>query len=270
MKFKAACIQINCKDNIKVNIEKTIRYIREAAAAGADFITLPENAALIVSGVNKYGREKLIKDGQLFLKSIKAEAKKSKCWILIGSILVPATKNKFYNRSFLIDDKGNIAAKYDKIHLFDVILKNGESHKESAKNEYGKKAVITKTPWGKLGMTVCYDLRFPHLFRHLAEKGAYFITVPAAFTYYTGKAHWHTLLKARAIENTCYIIAPAQVGTHPGGRKTYGHSLIIDPWGKILADGMEKEGVITASIDTKYVKEIRGQLPSLKHTRTFN
>src|SRR5262249_22366962 len=153
----------------------------------------------------------------------------------------------------------------DKIHLFDVELANGERYGESARYARGNRLKIAKTPWGKIGLTICYDLRFPHLFRALAKKGAGIITVPAAFTRYTGEAHWHTLLRAGAIENTCYIIAPAMTGKHPGKRETFGHSLIIDPWGTILADGGIKEGVVLAEIDTDRIAEIRQTLPSLSH-----
>jgi predicted amidohydrolase len=191
--------------------------------------------------------------------------------MLIGSIHPPASPQKDWNCSLLLDDKGEIAAQYDKIHLFDVTLKGGETYRESDRMEAGDTAVLATTPWGKLGMTICYDVRFPHLYRTLAKAGADFLSVPSAFTFTTGSAHWHSLLRARAIENGCYVIAPAQCGTHPGGRRTFGHSLIVDPWGAVIAEGSEdKPGVISAVIDTGKIAEAREMIPSLQHDREFH
>jgi len=190
-------------------------------------------------------------------------------WLLF-CVAVKNDAQKLFNRSLMVDPHGRIIAQYDKIHLFDVDVPGGESHRESDNFDGGSKAILAELPATKLGMTICYDLRFPHLFRKLAKAGAEIIAVPSAFTYKTGEAHWHILLRARAIENSCFIIAPAQCGRHPSGRQTYGHSLIIDPWGKILAEGAEaEEGIITAEIDLEQVGKIRTSLPSLSADRSF-
>ena len=199
-----------------------------------------------------------------YLRGIKRLAKKYKKWILIGSLVIKTGKKKLVNRSVLINPKGKIHSYYDKIHMYDVVLSKKESYFESRTFVPGKKYKISKLPWGKLGMSVCYDLRFPNLYRNLAKKGSLFLSIPSAFTKTTGKRHWHSLLKARAIENFCYIFAPAQSGTHYNGRKTFGHSLIISPDGKIIKELSRKEGVITASIDPKMAKKLRLIIPSLK------
>jgi predicted amidohydrolase len=174
------------------------------------------------------------------------------------------------NRSFLIDPKGAVRARYDKIHMFDVDLGKGEVYRESKSYAAGTKAVTARLPWGRLGMTVCYDLRFPQLYRALAQEGADFLSVPSAFTRPSGSAHWHVLLRARAIETGCFVFAPAQCGVHEGGRKTYGHSLIVDPWGEVLADGGNEPGFITARIEPERVIEARRRIPSLDHDRRFS
>ncbi|HEY0901864.1 MAG TPA: carbon-nitrogen hydrolase family protein, partial [Micavibrio sp.] len=192
-------------------------------------------------------------------------------WIMAGSISVLLPEEKILNRSILIDAQGNIVADYDKIHLFDVDLPTGEVHRESAIVKPGTKATVAMTPWGKLGMAICYDLRFANLFRTLAKAGAAILTVPAAFTVPTGQAHWHTLLRARAIENGAFVLAPAQVGTHEGGRETYGHSLIIDPWGRILGEGDgQNPGIIMAELDLSAVKTAREAIPALLHDREYS
>jgi predicted amidohydrolase len=178
-------------------------------------------------------------------------------------------EGKVANRSFLLNDKGEIAATYDKIHLFDVDLPNGERYRESKNYVPGGTARLAETPWGPLGMSVCYDLRFPQLYRAYGQAGAFYLSIPAAFTKVTGEAHWHVLQRARAIENGCFVFAPAQCGKHDDGRTTFGHSLIIDPWGAILADGGTEPGVIVAEIDPAKVAEARGRVPSLRHDRAF-
>ena len=203
-------------------------------------------------------------DKDEYLRGIQRLAKKYKKWILIGSLVIKTGKKKLVNRSVLISSKGKIHSYYDKIHMYDVILSKKERYSESKTFIAGKKHQISRLPWGKLGMSVCYDLRFPNLYRNLAKKGSLFLSIPSAFTKTTGKRHWHSLLKARAIENFCYIFAPAQSGTHYNGRKTFGHSLIISPDGKIIKELNKKEGVITASIDPKMAKKLRLIIPSLK------
>jgi len=184
-------------------------------------------------------------------------------------LAVRANPERAANRSFLIAPDGNILASYDKIHMFDIELDGGESYRESANYQPGETAVISDLPWGRIGLTICYDVRFPALYRALAEAGASFITVPSAFTVRTGEAHWSTLLRARAIENGCFIFAAAQAGKHESGRETYGHSLIVDPWGEILAEGGVEPGVVLAKIDPAKVQSVRKSIPSLQHGRRF-
>jgi len=215
-------------------------------------------------GLNK---KELIKSATLmqkdyYLSGIKKLAKQYRKWILIGSLIIKE-KNKIKNRSVLINPKGKIEIYYDKIHMYDAILSKKEKYFESKIFLPGKKYKVTNLPWGKLGLSICYDLRFPNLYRRLAKKGSLFLSVPSAFTETTGKKHWHTLLKARAIENFCYIFAPAQGGKHYNGRKTYGHSLIISPDGKILKELKKIDGVITAEINPLYSKKLRKIIPSL-------
>ena len=200
----------------------------------------------------------------VYLIGIKYLAKKYKQWILIGSLIVKDSKKKLVNRSVLIDKNGKIRTYYDKIHMYDVILSKKEKYFESKTFKAGKKIKSYNLPWGKLGLSICYDLRFPNLFRKLSKSGSLFISVPSAFTETTGKRHWHSLLKARAIENFCYIFAPAQGGTHYNGRKTFGHSMIISPDGKILKELKKSEGVITTTVDAKLPIKLRSIIPSLK------
>jgi predicted amidohydrolase len=203
------------------------------------------------------------------LAGFREAAAKAGAWLLIGSIGVKVEGERLANRSYLIDNSGTVVAKYDKIHMFDVDLAGGESYRESATFRPGDRAVLAETPWGLLGMTICYDLRFPHLYRALAQAGAQFISIPAAFTRPTGSAHWHVLMRARAIETGCFVIAPAQCGEHAQGRKTYGHSLIVAPWGEVLADGGDDVGIVSAQIDTAKIGEVRRMVPSLQHDRPY-
>ncbi len=190
-----------------------------------------------------------------------------KIWLLIGSLSIKLEPTKAANRSFLFDPQGRIAARYDKIHMFDVEIPDGQSYRESATFRPGEEAVTADLPWGKLGLSICYDMRFPYLYRSLAHAGASFLAVPAAFTEFTGRAHWHVLLRARAIETGCFVFAPAQCGTHVADRRTYGHSLVVAPWGEVLADAGEEPGVITAHIDPARVTEARRMVPALSHDK---
>lgn len=270
MKFTAACVQVNTGNNMIANIETVKDLIKEAAGREADFIALPENVAFMSANSEELFANSYFENEHPALKSFKEIAKQHGKWLLIGSLAIKIKdETKLANRCFLINPRGEVASSYDKIHLFDSSISGGETHKESDRFIYGSKAVSAITPWGKMGMTICYDVRFPHLFRSLAKDGVGFITVPAAFTHFTGQAHWHVLLRARAIETGSYIIAPAQTGTHPSGRKTFGHSLIINPWGEIMADSGEDVGIITAEIDMEKVTSIRQQMPSLEHDRLF-
>ena len=190
-------------------------------------------------------------------------------YVHVGSLAIRVSPDKAANRAFLIDPSGEIAARYDKIHMFDVDLANGESYRESRNYRAGDLAVVTDLPWGRLGITVCYDLRFPALYRALAEAGASFLAIPSAFTRQTGEAHWHILNRARAIENGCFVLAAAQGGKHENGRETFGHSLVVDPWGRILAEGGTEPGVVMAEIDPAEVVAARSKVPSLQHGRRF-
>ena len=262
--FRVSCIQLKSNGSIQTNFIKTERLIKKAIGQKADFILTPEASSLFTLNKKKLLKQCTSMNKDEYLKGIKRLAKKYKKWILIGSLVIKTGKKKLVNRSVLINPKGKIHSYYDKIHMYDVILSKKERYFESRTFVPGKKYKISKLPWGKLGMSVCYDLRFPNLYRNLAKKGSLFLSVPSAFTETTGKRHWHSLLKARAIENFCYIFAPAQGGKHHNGRKTFGHSLIISPDGKIIKELGKKEGVITASIDPKIAKKLRLTIPSLK------
>ena len=208
-------------------------------------------------------------DGAPALAELQSLARELDAWLLAGSLTMRTDEERIANRSFLISADGNVVATYDKIHMFDVTLPDGKVIRESSAYRPGDRAVVAETPWGRLGMTVCYDLRFPGLFRTLAQAGAQFITVPSSFQRQTGKSHWHTLLKARAIENECFIFAPAMCGDHPGNRQSYGHTLVIDPWGEILAEGGDAPEIVYADIDPARVAKVRGMIPSLEHDREF-
>ncbi len=267
-RLKVACIQLNSGDDMRANIEAIAKAVKTASGQGAKLITLPENAFLMAAPGSP--RTLYTEAEHPGIIAASHMAREAGAWLLIGSAAVKTDDSgKTLNRTLLFDDQGTIACRYDKIHLFDVTLANGETYAESARMLAGTEAILTQTPWASLGLTICYDVRFPQLYRALATAGAAIITVPAAFTSVTGEAHWHVLLRARAIETGCYIIAPAQTGTHPGGRKTYGHSLIIDPWGAVLADGGTEVGIITAELDLDMVAQIRARVPSLQHGREF-
>ena len=262
--FRVSCIQLKSNDSISDNFIRTKRLIKKAISQKTDFILTPE-----VSSLFSLNKKKLLKicssmKNDVYLLGVRKLAKKYKKWILVGSVIIKLSKNKLVNRSVLIDSKGNIKSYYDKIHMYDVNLSKKERYLESKTFLAGKKIKAYNLPWGKLGMTICYDLRFPNLYRKLAKQGSMFLSIPSAFTEATGKKHWHTLLKARAIENFCYIFAPAQGGTHYNGRKTFGHSLIVSPDGKIIKELNKKEDVITVSIDPKITKKLRSIIPSLK------
>lgn len=268
--FVAACIQTNSGRELEPNIEAADTLIREARRAGADFILLPENVGMLEPDNDLQRNKALPEQGHPAVAVFSRTAKELGVWLLVGSVSIKLPGAKVANRSMLIDAKGKIVARYDKIHLFDVDLDNGESYRESATIEPGDRAVVAPTPWGRLGMSVCYDLRFPHLYRSLAHRGADFLSIPAAFTRTTGQAHWHVLQRARAIENGCYVFAPAQCGEHAEGRLTFGHSLIVDPWGTVLADGDDDVGFILAEVDPSKVAEARHKIPALAHDRPFS
>jgi predicted amidohydrolase len=267
--FRAASVQLCSSDDVAENIRVASTLIREAKEQGADFIATPENTTLMAPDGGAKLERSFPEQADPALPAFRALAAELGVWLLIGSLAIKVSDAKTANRSFLIDPKGAIAARYNKIHLFDVDLPSGETYRESNTVAGGGRAVTADLPWGKVGLTICYDLRFPQLYRMLAQAGAFMLTVPAAFTETTGKAHWHVLLRTRAIENGAFVIAPAQGGTHPGGRQTYGHSLIVAPWGEVLADAGSDPGVIVADIDPKLALEARARIPSLRHDLPF-
>jgi predicted amidohydrolase len=269
--FTAACLQLNSSAIVAENIATVTALAEQAAARGARFIATPEVTTMVTRmHADVIRNETFAQDEDPAVAAFAALAAKLQVWLLIGSIPIRVADAKLANRCFLFDPQGQIAASYDKIHMFDVDLPNGERYRESKSFVPGQCAVLHDLPWGRLGLSICYDLRFPHLYRSLAKAGADFITIPAAFTKTTGEAHWHILQRARAIETGCYVLAPAQTGTHSGdGRKTYGHSLIIAPWGEVLADAGEEVGFILAEIDPAQVAKARAQVPALQHDVAF-
>ncbi|MEQ1865552.1 MAG: carbon-nitrogen hydrolase family protein [Micropepsaceae bacterium] len=267
--FRAACVQLRTGLDVTDNIDKASRLIREAKAAGAQFVATPEMTSLFEAESDALFAKVKSQDDDLALKAFRALAEELDLWLLIGSLPIKVAERQCANRSFLIDPKGQVAATYDKIHMFDVDLPGGETYRESRNYRRGDRAVTADLPWGKLGLSVCYDLRFPQLYRTLAKAGVSFLTIPAAFTHTTGQAHWHVLHRARAIETGCFVIAPAQGGKHENGRHTFGHSLIVDPWGNILAEAGDEPGIIFADIDPTKVAEARTRVPALTHDRPF-
>lgn len=269
MVFRAACVQLRSGEDVAENIRQTVALVREAAARGATFIATPENTTLMAPDGGAKLAQSFDEAQDPAIPVFAALARELKIWLLIGSLAIKVRDDKTANRSFLFSPDGEITARYSKIHLFDVELASGESYRESSTVEGGSAAVVADTPWGGVGLSICYDIRFPQLYRRLAQKGAFLITVPAAFTVPTGSAHWHVLLRARAIENGCFILAPAQGGEHANGRKTFGHSLIIAPWGEVLAEAGSEPGVIVAEIDPALSAAARARVPNLRHDRTF-
>ena len=268
-KFRAACIQLRSGDDMAANIRDASALIRQAAADGAQFIATPENTSLMAPDGGAKLAQSFDEANDPALPAFIDLAKELGVFLLVGSLAIKVSESKTANRSFLIDPKGAITARYSKIHLFDVDLPSGETYRESNTVAGGDAAVLAETPWGKIGLSICYDIRFPQLYRQMARAGAFAFTAPSAFTETTGKAHWHVLLRARAIENGAFMIAPAQGGTHANRRQTYGHSLIVGPWGDILAEGGTEPGVFAADIDPALSAEARGKVPSLRHDRDF-
>jgi predicted amidohydrolase len=267
--FKAALIQMRSGLTPSANIDAAARMIGEAKAAGADYVQTPEMTNVLAANRTQLFSVAVDEDADTSLASLRELARKLGIYIHAGSLAIKISPDRAANRGFLIDPKGEIAARYDKIHMFDVDLEGGESYRESRTYRPGEQAVLADLPWGRLGVTICYDLRFPALYRALAEAGATMLTVPSAFTAQTGAAHWHVLLRARAIENGSFLFAAAQCGKHESKRETYGHSLIVDPWGRILAEGGVEPGVVMAEIDLGEVTKARARIPSLQHGRRF-
>jgi len=273
--MRIALLQLNVSDNPAANLEVTVDMVREAQAEGAQFVLTPEMTNGLSSS-RAHQREVFAHEaGDLTLANLREEAASLKIWLLIGSLGVKTRDRdrRFANRSYLIGPDGAVVAKYDKIHMFDVDVSETEIYRESAGYRPGSKAVVVDTDFARIGMTVCYDVRFPHLYRKLAQAGAQIITVPAAFNHITGAAHWEPLLRARAIENGCFILAPAQTGfhleAHGKGRRTHGHSMVISPWGEVVLDAGTEPGLYYADIDLAEVDRARARIPSLQHDRVI-
>jgi len=265
--FTAACVQMTSGREPAGNIAAASALVRQAKAAGAELIMTPEMTNLM-EPQRPALFEKIVPEAEdAALAAFRALAAELQVWLLVGSLAVRLSADRAANRSILLDPAGRIAARYDKIHMFDVDIPDGQSYRESRSYRPGDQAVVADLPWGRLGMTVCYDLRFPYLYRALAHAGAAFLSIPAAFTKFTGEAHWHVLVRARAIETGCFVFAPAQCGTHAEGRQTFGHSLIVAPWGEVLADGGETPGIVMAEIDPARVAAARRMVPALTHDR---
>jgi predicted amidohydrolase len=267
--FRVACLQMQTGNDLTANLDTVGTMARTAAGHGAQFVLTPEYT-LMMDGSGRVMRERALEaDGEPALPDLQALAKELSVWMLVGSLTLKTGADRIANRSYLIAADGRVVASYDKIHMFDVTLPDGKVIRESSAYCPGERATIADTPWGRIGLTVCYDLRFPHLYRALAKAGARYLTIPSSFQRTTGKVHWHTLIKARAIENGCFVFAPAMCGEHPGNRTTYGHSLIVDPWGDVLADGGDEPGIVYADIDPARVDRVRSMLPCLEHDREF-
>ena len=268
--FRVGLVQMCAGRDVQKNIAAAATLIREAAAGGADYVQTPE-----MTNIMELERDRLLavlkpEADDHGVTQFRFLARELGIWLHIGSLALLGESGKPVNRSLLISPAGAIVARYDKIHMFDVDLGGGESYRESANYQAGREAVIAAMPWGQLGMTICYDLRFPHLHRALAKGGARFLAVPAAFTKPTGQAHWHTLLRARAIECQCYVFAAGQGGRHENGRETFGHSLVISPWGEILAEAGVQPSVTFADVELQRLEDVRRQVPSLRHDRPFD
>jgi deaminated glutathione amidase len=267
--FRVALIAMRSGRRPSDNLDAATKLIAQAKESGADYVLTPE-----MSNIMEIDRERLFaalvpEERDAMLAALRELARTLGIHLHVGSLAIKVSDDKAANRSFLISPAGDIVARYDKIHMFDVDLTGDESYRESRNFHAGDLAVVTDLPWGRLGLTVCYDLRFPALYRALAEAGAIFLTIPSAFTRQTGEAHWHVLTRARAIETGSFVFAAAQGGRHESGRETFGHSLVVDPWGRILAEGDTEPGVVLADIDPAEVATARGRIPSLEHGRRF-
>ena len=273
--MKAALVQLNSSDDPAANLPETERLIREAAAAGADLVLTPEVTNIVSASRTRQNEVLADEEADQTLARLRLVAEETQIWLSLGSLALTSDdpEGRFVNRQFLIGPDGAIAARYDKIHMFDVDLGGTESYRESKGYRPGEKAVLATTPLGRIGLTTCYDMRFPKLYRALAEAGAEILTVPSAFTVPTGRAHWEVLLRARAIETGCFVLAAAQWGHHAASRgrarETYGHSLAVDPWGAVIADAGEGVGVTMVELDLAEVSAARAKVPALKNAREF-
>jgi len=274
--MQSAILQLNVTDDPVANLAVTQEMFRKAVADGAQFILTPE-VTNCISTSRKHQQEVLqFEADDITLAALRAEAKAAGVWLLIGSLGLKTddADQRFANRSFMIGPGGEIVAKYDKIHMFDVQISETETWRESEGYRPGDRAVLARTDFAKIGMSICYDVRFSHLYRALAKAGAQILTVPAAFSPVTGAAHWHALLRARAIESGCFVVAPAQTGTHASAahktRDTYGHSLVVDPWGEVILDAGTASGVYKFDLDMEKGETARRRVPSLANARNFS
>ena len=267
--FRVALVQMRSARAPEANLDAARKLIAQAKDAGADYVLTPEMTNIMEIDRARLFATIVAEEADASLAAFRELARTLGIHLHVGSLAVKVSPDKAANRSFLIDPAGDIAARYDKIHMFDVDLASGESYRESRNFRPGERAVVADLPWGRLGLTVCYDLRFPALYRALAEAGASFLSIPSAFTRQTGEAHWHVLVRARAVENFCYVFAAAQGGRHENDRETFGHSLIVDPWGRIVGEGGIEPGIIVADVDPAEVANARARIPSLEHGRRF-
>ena len=268
--FRAALVQMCAGRDVARNLRDVTALVREAASGGADYVQTPETTNLMELDRARLFAAAEHETANAALQHFADLARELAIWLHVGSLVVKAGEEKLANRAYVISPTGEVTARYDKIHMFDVDLPNGEKYRESANYEPGREAVLAELPWGRLGLSICYDLRFPHLYRTLAQAGAVLLAVPAAFTRVTGEAHWVTLLRARAIETQCFVMAAAQGGLHEHGRETFGHSLIVAPWGEVLAEGGVHPSVIFADIDLSRIEDVRSRVPSLRHDKAFD
>lgn len=267
---QVACVQIRAGADVAANLARTEALIRQAHARGAELIALPEVVDFRDEGVEPYRRYARPLTEHAAARCFASLAEELRIFLLVGSLTMKAENGQFANRSLLFDTCGACVARYDKIHLFDTGVIGSDASKESDIFVPGDRAVVAPTSAGRLGLSICYDLRFPHLYRDLAKAGAQLLAVPSNFLDATGRAHWHVLLRARAIENGCYVLAPAQCGESRPGKRSYGHSLIVDPWGEVLADaGADAECIITADVDENRIAQVRDRIRSLQHDRPF-
>jgi len=268
MQLRVACVQVTSGLSLQDNVETASSLASDACLKGAEFVFFPENVGLLAPGA-MMRETAAAEDCHAALSAFRSLAARLNVWISVGSLAVRLKNGSLANRSYLLDAGGNIICRYDKIHMFDADLPNGERYRESDNYAAGMEARVAQTPWGLVGLTICYDLRFPHLYRSLAKAGSSIIGVPSAFTRSTGRAHWDILIRARAIETGCFIVASAQCGQHYGKRLTYGHSLIVDPTGTILQEASEDPCFIIADLDLGLVNTTRASLPSLQHDRDY-
>ena len=267
--FRVALVQMRSGRDVRDNLLEADAFIRDAARKGAQFVQTPENTLLMETETARLFEKIAPEEATEAIPHFSALAKSLRIWLHIGSIAIKVGENRAINRAYLFAPDGQIALRYDKIHMFDVNLPSGEIYRKSSIYVPGKTAYVVQLPWGGLGVATCYDIRFPEQYKALAKAGAKFLTAPSAFTKVTGEKHWHILLRARAIENGCFVFAAAQGGRHANGRTTYGHSLIISPWGDILGEGGTEPGLIIADVDAADVDRIRARIPALDHTRDF-